>query len=139
MVDAVEAFFDSFLEKFNANQIEALHKLYDEPVVWIQPIGTRVFPERAEFAKQMESLRLLYAQNGMAATRKRVLQVTNYGVGLHMADLAWSHFRSDGQLLAEIKTTYILREVEDGFLISAHISHNEMFQRPLGGGVGTPE
>ncbi|MEM9779741.1 MAG: hypothetical protein AAF813_07470 [Pseudomonadota bacterium] len=132
MSDAVNAFFDAFLDDFNANRMEKLHLRYEEPVVWIRPIGTRVFENRADFAQQMVELRQIYSDNGLAASGKRLLGVTSYGVGLHLAHLSWRHVKADGQLLVEAKTTFVLREVGDSFTISAQISHNEMFQRPLG-------
>jgi len=133
MENSINAFFDAFLELFNAGRMDALHELYDEPVVWIRPTNTRVFDRREDFAEQMVSLPRVYEENGLVGTRKEIRGYRSFGVGLHLVHVVWKHLHRDGGVLAEVTTTYVLRESNGSYLVSAHISHDEMFQRPVGG------
>lgn len=133
MAESIDAFFDAFLERFNAHEMDQLHAVYDEPVVWIRPTGVRVFDTREAFADQMAKLRKVYEDSGLVATRKSIRGFESFGVGLHLVHVAWKHLRQDGSTLAEVTTTYILRETNGSYTVAAHVSHDEMFQRPVGG------
>lgn len=133
MDDSINAFFNVFLDHFNAGQMQELHRVYDEPVVWISPTGTRTYDNREVFAAHMAELRQLYVDNGLVATRMQISGVESFGVGLHLAHVSWLHLRRDGDVMAEITTTYVLRDTTAGLAVSAQISHDEIYQRPLGG------
>ncbi len=133
MDGGIDAFFNVFLDHFNAGRMQELHSVYDEPVVWISPMGTRTYDSRGIFAAHMAELRQLYVDNGLVVTRKQVHSIESFGVGLHLAHVAWQHLRRDGDVMAEVTTTYVLRDIKGGFVVSAQISHDEIYQRPLGG------
>ena len=132
MQDRIDAFFAEMVEAFTAGNISENTAKYDIPIIIVRPIGSRVFDTPAAFDLETKAVRDLFKSRGLAAVRKEVLDLRYFTQGLLSVDIEFRYLDEDGHLITTLHSTYHLRPEGDSFRIVAHVSHDEIFERPIG-------
>ena len=104
--------------------------LYDLPVTFIRPTGKDVFETHDAFIEELKSTIRSHVATGLAAINYEILLCKSFVPGLVTVDVRWDFLDGKGKHLRHIFTTYILRHAGEDYRVMAHISHNEILERP---------
>ncbi len=124
-----DLFFQRFIEPFLDGRWDEISDFYEEPFILVTPLGTESFSDRNEFIAFCADVRARFLGRGLAAITKQILDIRSFAPGLTMVDVNWFYLDQNGSTIADVITTYVLRERADTTRVAVHLSHTEYFNR----------
>ena len=109
--EAVQSFFDSYVDAFNRNDVDAVMKQWTFPATISIPAATHVL-DGAAFQKNTQALCDFYRRQGMVEARKRVSSIHHLGPNVANVTTEDVLYDADGKPIASWQHGYVLRETD---------------------------
>ncbi|HVQ07318.1 MAG TPA: hypothetical protein VMS43_02680 [Allosphingosinicella sp.] len=111
--EAIQTFFDHYVDAFSRRDIDAVMSLWTFPATITTPAGSFVFDEPA-FRTNTEALCRFYDRQGTVEARKRVSGIHELSPAVATVTTEDELYDEEGSLIAAWRHGYVLRETAQG-------------------------
>ena len=128
-LSAAAVFVQSQTIHFRNKDFEKIGNMCDEPIVLVDPFGTKVYHDRTAYNANLAYVYDHFAQLGYDRSEMELLVEEPLGNELISLTVRWIYLDRAGEEIGGRISTYVVRRTEHGFRVAVHIQHTALHEQ----------